>query len=580
VQPPAPNPEPPTNAPPSGLSGPASGITPKKSDASDAIDLTRAPVFAAAPRGVLGIGAKFALVALALSLISSALSAWLGYRSEWAAHLQGVDAKLRSVAAAVPLFVPDDYQRRAMAGAVSQAEYDLAAARLTSFAHQAGVYYVYTDVWKDGRMLETATSLSDQELAENKKGFPLRPYEKPPAALVKLIQGTPPSNAAAPFVEYRDEFGSFRSTFVRHETPDGPYTVGVDVALDELRADARASMLNAAAGGALVGLAVAAVGLWFGRRIASPIRRLIKVVRVFGDGDFSNDAPAQAELASMARRHRDEIGEFANAFLQMDLDLKRRIDDLTTMAREKERLATQLDIARRIQADLLPKDPPQIVGWDIAGWSRPADETGGDFYDWLITPHGRIIIVIADAAGHGLGPAMMAAACRAYSRATLSEDGPLQPQMARLNALLCADQSEGKFITFLACVLDPADAVVRLHSAGHGPILVYRAATNSVEGFETHGLALGIFADFEFDPHTEFHLDPGDAVLLVSDGFFEWMNRRNEQFGVDRLRQSLIDARNEPAAGIIANVRRNVARFTEGLPQPDDMTAVVVKRGA
>ena len=140
--------------------------------------------------------------------------------------------------------------------------------------------------------------------------------------------------------------------------------------------------------------------------------------------------------------------------------------------RKAEQLEREMDIARSIQLGLLPKDLPDVPGFEIAGWSKPADETGGDYFDWLTLPDGRTIISIADVTGHGIGPALIVAACRAYFRAVAMNDQSLEEVVLHVNQLLTHDLPPAKFITAVVGILDPKEHAMQMFSAGHGPLLL------------------------------------------------------------------------------------------------------------
>ncbi|MFN9972742.1 MAG: PP2C family protein-serine/threonine phosphatase, partial [Phycisphaerae bacterium] len=176
--------------------------------------------------------------------------------------------------------------------------------------------------------------------------------------------------------------------------------------------------------------------------------------------------------------------------------MRRALNEAETEAK-LESLRHDLDIAKKIQEGLFPKTPPETPGYDIAGWSKPADQTGGDYYDWIALPNGRLAVMLGDVTGHGIGPALLMAICRAYTRATFPSQMELQEAMRRLNALLSEDVGEGRFITFAVAVLDPATGEVEVLSAGHGPILLRRTpgGTCSLAETEGTGLPLGIMPE-------------------------------------------------------------------------------------
>ncbi len=245
---------------------------------------------------------------------------------------------------------------------------------------------------------------------------------------------------------------------------------------------------------------------------------------------------------------------------------------------EKQKLERDLDIARGIQQELLPDAPPEVDGFDIAGWNKPADQTGGDAFDFMALNGGRIAITIADATGHGIGPALVIAECRALLRATaLASDEPSEI-MARVNDLLVDDLPADRFVTCFFGLLDPSDTSLRFSSGGHGPLLYFRAADGQVVELPATGLPLGIMAGMRCDPVPPVSFQPGDMLVLVTDGFFEWLNANNEQFGMERLFDVVRNNRQLPSADLIQTLYREVLQFAGGTPQADDLTAVVIKK--
>ena len=140
---------------------------------------------------------------------------------------------------------------------------------------------------------------------------------------------------------------------------------------------------------------------------------------------------------------------------------------------EKQRLDQELDIAKHIQQGLLPTEPPDVEGFKIAGWNQAADHTGGEYFDWLTLPDGRTLLSVADVSGHGIGPALIVAVCRAYFRASASIDDTLKATISRVNDLLSHDLPPGSFVTVVIGFLESKSATLQLHSAGHAPLLFY-----------------------------------------------------------------------------------------------------------
>lgn len=238
----------------------------------------------------------------------------------------------------------------------------------------------------------------------------------------------------------------------------------------------------------------------------------------------------------------------------------------------------ELQIARSIQQSLLPKARPQIAGFQIAGWSRSADDTGGDFYDWKKLPDGRWVFVLADVTGHGIGPAILASVCRAYSRASFNGRDRLETMLKNINRAFAEDLTPERFATFVAAVCEEGSDQVELLSAGHGPIFVFSSHNQSFRLIEAQALPMGILPDLWDAVPVRLNLKAGDVVLLITDGFFEWENSAGQEFGNERLAAVVRKFSDHEPEVIIAELYDSVLTFAQGTPQQDDLTAVLIKR--
>ena len=238
----------------------------------------------------------------------------------------------------------------------------------------------------------------------------------------------------------------------------------------------------------------------------------------------------------------------------------------------------ELQIARSIQQSLLPKLQPHIAGFQVAGWSRSADDIGGDFYDWKRLPDGKWVVILADVTGHGIGPAILASVCRAYSRASFNADHDLETTLRNINQSFAEDLTPELFATFVAAVFDEASDQVELLSAGHGPVLVYSSDRRSFQFLDAQAVPLGILPDLPGARPVQINLKFGDMVLLITDGFFEWENPSGEMFGTDRAAEIVRRYSELDPEGIIDELYRAVLTFSQGTPQKDDLTAVLIKR--
>ena len=244
----------------------------------------------------------------------------------------------------------------------------------------------------------------------------------------------------------------------------------------------------------------------------------------------------------------------------------------------KQEMERAMQIARDIQRDLLPHSNPAVEGFDVAGFSQPADETGGDTYDFMPLPDGRWIIVVADASGHGIGPALVVATTRAMLRAVSLQGADLPDVLETANKLLADDLDAGRFVTCFLGVLDPAAGAMAYASAGHGPMLFYDRKRESFTQVKATALPLGIMPETQFKDTAAHRFAGGDFAVITTDGFFEAASPSGEEFGVERMMELLARSRDLPAAEMITNLRQAVLEFTAGRPQGDDLTAVVIRR--
>jgi phosphoserine phosphatase len=244
----------------------------------------------------------------------------------------------------------------------------------------------------------------------------------------------------------------------------------------------------------------------------------------------------------------------------------------------KKQLERSLAIAREIQQSLFPKKLPQVPGYDIAGWSQPADETGGDCLDFVMLPDQRLAITLADVSGHGIGPALIMAEARALLRAIAPTAGSPEATLQRVNSWLWDDLTSGRFVTAFFGILNPQTHRLDYASAGHGPLLWYHAAGKKVSDTGSTGMPLGLMEPTEIDPAPTFSFEPGDMGIFLTDGFIEAQDPKGGFFGMERLNQIIVDNAQLPAKELIAVMEQKVRGFIAGGPQLDDLTAIVVKR--
>ncbi len=244
----------------------------------------------------------------------------------------------------------------------------------------------------------------------------------------------------------------------------------------------------------------------------------------------------------------------------------------------KQEMERAMKIARDIQLALLPEAAPQIDGFDVAGFTKPADETGGDTYDYMPLTDGTWMFLVADATGHGIGPALVIATTRAMLRAISLQGADVSTVLKTTNDLLNADLQEGLFVTCFFGLLDPPRSTLVYASAGHGPMLFYDSQSGNFEEVSATGIPLGILQETDYLETIEHPFKAGDFAVIMTDGFFEAINSEGEEFGVERAMELLRDARDLPASDMIDKLHRAVSDFTAGRPQADDLTAVIIRK--
>ena len=245
---------------------------------------------------------------------------------------------------------------------------------------------------------------------------------------------------------------------------------------------------------------------------------------------------------------------------------------------EKERMSRDLEIAKEIQHNLLPHEDPSLEGYQIASSFNPCDETGGDCYDFMILPENRLMFMLGDATGHGVGPALVSAETRALLRSTASLTGDLNTMIALVNKLLAQDLPGNRFTTAFVGLLDTVGHNLVYASAGQGPVLFYDSRAKNVDLLEVTGIPLGIMGDFNYDIAEPRTVNSGDIIMLLTDGFYEWANPAGDLFGAERVSDILLTNAEKTPEEILEIIQTKVRDFSQGTVQADDLTAIVIKR--
>jgi len=315
--------------------------------------------------------------------------------------------------------------------------------------------------------------------------------------------------------------------------------------------------------GIAVALAIFFVGIvaFFTSRLSTGhILTIIDAWRRLAQGDFS---------VRLKAHMKDERAQLVHAF-----------NEIVPKIDEHMRMKSALGLAQEVQQSLLPHGDPSLPGFDITGTSIYCDETGGDYYDFIETKRGGqagLAVVVGDVSGHGVSSALLMATARALIMLRSSMPGEAAGIIDDVNRYLSLDTAQtGNFMTFFYCELTEGETEVRWVRAGHDPALVYDPSKDAFDELKGRGLALGLDDTFEYD---SFHrrMEPGQVIIIGTDGIWEMHNQAGEMFGKKALMEIIRNNHMASARQIVDCVTEALEQFRGDEAPEDDITLVVIK---
>jgi len=340
--------------------------------------------------------------------------------------------------------------------------------------------------------------------------------------------------------------------------PDRLLLMAVAVPADDLLEQVERSRLTII----VITVLVLAGAVWravaLAHRYSEPIEALVQQSDRISRGDLEPGP----EIASRVR----EVRRLARAQERMRLGLRSLL-----------KLERDLQLARQIQERTFPEAIPVLRGFRIDAWSEPAEETGGDTYD-VIERGDRVVLLLADATGHGIGPAISVTQVRSMLRMAVQLGADLATIVRDLNEQLHADLPDGRFVTAWLGEIDTAAGTLTSFSAGQAPIVRYDAAAGRCVALPADTVPLGVVADLSVEIAKPFTLAHGDIVAVISDGVYEALDAAGAQFGVDRVTQIISSNHDGSPTEIIAALREAVAVFTGDTAASDDRTGIIIKK--
>ena len=249
--------------------------------------------------------------------------------------------------------------------------------------------------------------------------------------------------------------------------------------------------------------------------------------------------------------------------------------------KDRLRLLEGVKVAQQVQQNLIPSETPFVDGLDIAAQCVFSDETGGDYLDFFNVPTADgegLGIVVGDVTGHGVGAALLMASVRGFLRQRTALAGRLDQIVADVNQQMSRDtEGSGRFMSLFFLVVDRTGKGLTWVSAGHDPGILYDRAQNSFEELAGQDLVLGVESEWEFSQSKRGPLEPGQVLVLATDGIWEAHNSHGEMFGKERLRSIIAASAEQNASGILQAILQNLRGFLQQGPMEDDATLVVIK---
>jgi len=272
---------------------------------------------------------------------------------------------------------------------------------------------------------------------------------------------------------------------------------------------------------------------------------------------------AQQTITSM----RDESGRQAY-FVSVSQDI--------TELRKKQEQEFQLQLAHDVQQRFYTA-PPVVSDFDIGASAHPADATGGDYFDFISTADGSLVIAVADAKGHGFSSALVMALTRAYVRCFAAMQLELDEVLAQVNKMLLQDLNHGDFVTLFLARLNASHRTLSYASAGHVPGLVFHDSGDVKCTLDSTGPPLGLFSASKFSLQQAIPLDPGEIAVFLTDGVTESTAPDGHQFGTQRVLDQIRALSHKSASNIADSIYHATRAFAQGDLQDDDITSVIIK---
>ena len=503
-----------------------------------------------------------------VSLISASIDTLITYYAQKKDILDGIDTKLTTAAYGVSHIVSQEFHARIEdQNSISGKKHRQNMTELKQFADRVGLKYVYTCMQFGDRI--RFTSGTEDPFFE--------PYDTAPDSLRRSFV-----DGKIRYDQYTDRYGMFRSAFIPLKTANGKlFIVGADVSMNSLQDRLRKTVVSSILFEVLV-FSLLFLGVYaITSRTVKPLSELTGYTKVLVEQDFNWGEHIRSKIQLICETKHDEVGKLAEALMQMEKMLQTYIVNLTETTAAKERIESELSIARNIQMGFLPRifpAFPERTDFDLHAIIEPAKEVGGDLYDFFMIDEHRLFFLIGDVSDKGVPAALFMAVTKTLFKAhTLRGDASIDEIMCRVNQELSRGNPWQMFVTAFAGILDLKTGEIIYCDAGHELPFIIRVGQET-EVFKKKGNpALCFFDDFCFEWDT-IQLHPGDALVLYTDGVTEAMNPEHRLFGSERIKQALQSCVEAPLpSDITQQVLEYVKSFVNNAAQSDDIAILAIR---
>lgn len=316
-------------------------------------------------------------------------------------------------------------------------------------------------------------------------------------------------------------------------------------------------------------LAGIGIAVWIGTLITNPIKHLMHDMNQVSSGNLEHRTVPHS---------KDEVGLLAQTFGRMTEALRAAHEQEV----QQKALEHDLAIASEIQSNLVPKRMLKVENYDISAYYRPSKEVGGDYYDFIQIDEDNEGVIVADVSGKGVPGSLVMTMARAFIRMEAERSRNTSPAdtLMKANRMLAQDIKKGMFVTALYCILNKRTNELRVASAGHNPLVVWRAATNQVQLVNPNGIALGFDKGPVFErtvKDEKIVLGHGDRIVAFTDGTVEAMNADNQEFGDERFYTLIRDLAPRDSNQMLNLIVKALDDHKGNAPQSDDITIVTLR---